>query len=187
MNINRACQALAAASAILFLLGVTLARGETISGRAFVIDGDSIRVDGRDVRLYGIDAPERQQWCDVVVTRWYFFNDLERWPCGNEAEWALIRIVGTSRVTCERIDTDIYGRFIGRCIIALKEKPAPALDLAEIMARDGWAVAYTRYAHLRPELAEIYSKAAAAARAAKRGIWAGPFMEPEQWRRENRR
>jgi endonuclease YncB( thermonuclease family) len=34
-----------------------------MTGRAHVIDGESIEMDGARVRLYGIDAPEMRQPC----------------------------------------------------------------------------------------------------------------------------
>ena len=38
--------------------------GETFSGKARAIDGDSLELSGHRVRLYGIDAPERRQTCE---------------------------------------------------------------------------------------------------------------------------
>ena len=37
--------------------------GPTISGRAKIIDGDSLEVAGARIRLFGIDAPEAHQQC----------------------------------------------------------------------------------------------------------------------------
>ena len=37
--------------------------GEPVTGRARVIDGDSLEVAGVRIRLFGIDAPERDQDC----------------------------------------------------------------------------------------------------------------------------
>ena len=34
-----------------------------ISGRAHVVDGDTLRIAGRSIRLHGIDAPEVGQQC----------------------------------------------------------------------------------------------------------------------------
>ena len=37
--------------------------GETIIGKATVIDGDTIKINGIKIRLFGIDAPEKKQLC----------------------------------------------------------------------------------------------------------------------------
>lgn len=36
-----------------------------VSGRAQVIDGDSLEIGGTRTRLFGIDAPERGQGCQA--------------------------------------------------------------------------------------------------------------------------
>ena len=41
------------------------AKPQTISGRASVIDGDTIEIHGIRIRLFGIDAPETGQTCAV--------------------------------------------------------------------------------------------------------------------------
>ena len=48
----------------------------TLSGRARVIDGDTLDVDGVRIRLHGVDAPESRQSC-IAAER--------RWPCGERA------------------------------------------------------------------------------------------------------
>jgi endonuclease YncB( thermonuclease family) len=42
------------------------------------------------------------------------------------------------------------------------------------MVREGWAVAYG--------FAKVYESEEAQAQEAKRGIWAGRFLPPSQWR-----
>ena len=50
---------------------------DALTGRARVIDGDTIELSGRHVRLEGIDAPEIAQTCG----RWL----IGTWPCGTAA------------------------------------------------------------------------------------------------------
>jgi endonuclease YncB( thermonuclease family) len=54
-------------------------------------------------------------------------------------------------------------------------------DLGDAMVRAGHALDYARHSGGR------YAEAERAARAAKRGIWAGGFEEPEAWRRREMR
>ena len=50
------------AAIFLFFKGLFEERvGDTITGKAFVIDGDTIKVSGRTIRLAGLDAPEVDQ------------------------------------------------------------------------------------------------------------------------------
>ena len=54
---------------------------ENIVGIASVIDGDTIEIHGRRIRLFGIDAPESQQFC--------FRPNGEPWRCGQAASFVL--------------------------------------------------------------------------------------------------
>mgnify|MGYP006275379597 CR=1 FL=1 len=57
---------------------------ENIAGIASVIDGDTIQIHGRRIRLFGIDAPESQQFC--------FRPNGEPWRCGQQASFALAEL-----------------------------------------------------------------------------------------------
>jgi endonuclease YncB( thermonuclease family) len=154
-----------AAIAALALLA-TPAAAETIAGRARVIDGDTIEVRHTRIRLHGIDAPELHQECHrkaAAVALVY--------PCGREARAALERIIGAGEVTCEGRDRDRYGRTVATCT-------ARGNDIGREMVREGWAVAFTRYSR-------TYVADESEARAAGRGIWAGAFEIPADWRRQH--
>jgi endonuclease YncB( thermonuclease family) len=51
-------------------------------------------------------------------------------------------------------------------------------DVNAWMVRQGWALAYGSAGHYQSQQDE--------ARAAKRGIWAGTFTYPQQWRQSHR-
>ena len=134
-----------------------------LSGRAQVIDGDTLEVGGARVRLYGIDAPESAQRCR---------SGGRTWSCGREATRALARHIGSRSVACKEHDQDRYGRMVAVCRVGGE-------DVNAWVAARGWFFAYRKY--LMSYVAEE-----AAAKAAKRGIWQGDVVAPWEWRRGER-
>lgn len=132
----------------------------TITGRASVIDGDTLEIHGQRIRLHGIDAPESAQPCVRA--------DGTRWRCGQQASLALADRIGQAPVTCRRTDTDHYGRMIAVCLKGTE-------DLNAWLVAEGWAVAYRRYSNDYVELEEQ-------TRAAGRNIWSSQFVMPWDWR-----
>lgn len=130
-------------------------------------DGDSFRLGDMRYRLHGIDAPELHQDCKDPNGR--------DWPCGIRARSELRRLIGTHPVECRAVTVDRFGRVVATC-------HAGGKDLAEEMVRSGYATIFTR-----PGFASPYDKAQDEARAEKRGIWAGHFDVPSDWRRANPR
>ncbi len=129
---------------------------ETLAGRARIADGDSLVIAGARIRLEGIDAPELGQNCGRAGGEY---------ACGREARAALARLVAGRDVTCESRQNDRYGRALAVCA-------AGGVELNRAMVDAGWAVAYGGY-----------RDAEDAARRARRGLWAGDFERPQEWRR----
>ena len=129
-----------------------------------MIDGDTLVVAGVRVRLLGIDAPEGKQSCA---------RDGVPWLCGQEAAKALRELVGSSTVSCVEHDRDPYKRSVSVC------KLPDGTDLGSFMVSNGYAVAYVRYS-------KLYVEDEKKAREAKRGLWAGTFQMPWEWRRSKR-
>lgn len=127
-------------------------------GTARATDGDSLRFAGVRVRLLGFDAPELTQSCSRA--------DGEAWACGTAARDRLAELVAAATTTCAPDGRDRYGRTLATCTVA-------GSDLGAVMVAEGLAVSNGGYG---PE--------EAAARAAGRGIWAGRFIAPRQWREE---
>src|SRR4029453_9677723 len=73
------------------------------TGRASVIDGDTIEIHGQRIRLFGIDAPESRQTCEA---------NGQTYRCGQQAALSLADHVGQRTVACEERDTDRYGRIV---------------------------------------------------------------------------
>lgn len=142
---------------VLALLCASPAVASTVSGRAEVIDGDSLRIGGQTVRLHGVDAFERGQMCAGV-------------PCGREATARMRAMVRDALVVCARTDTDRYGRMVARCRVG-------ETDLGAALVRAGWAFAYTRYS-------AAYLPDQRAAERARAGVWATgqAVTAPWTWR-----
>ena len=134
-----------------------------LSGRARVIDGDTIEVAGSRIRLFGIDAPERGQGCQA---------ESKLWTGGDLARLMLEDKISGRSVVCEEKDQDRYGRIVAVCRSAGE-------DLNAWMVSRGWALAYRRYA-------QDYVDEEADAKAARRGVWRGDFVPPWDWRQGKR-
>jgi endonuclease YncB( thermonuclease family) len=137
--------------------------GMPITGRAWVVDGDTIRIAGIPIRLEGIDAPEKAQTCTN--------SNGGMWRCGEAATRQLRERTRGQNVTCRPRALDRYGRLVATCSLA------DGSDLNAWLVRSGWAVA--------SGFSKIYVADESEAVAAKRGIWAGSFIAPSEWRRHN--
>ena len=140
-----------------FLIGPVAAA--TLTGKADIVDGDTIRVGGIPVRLYGIDAPEGRQTCQ---------RDAKTYACGKQATKTLATLIAGQSVQCEIIGRDDYARALGVCMVG-------DVELNRTMVRDGWALAFVKYS-------DRYAADQVAAEAAKAGLWAGSFVKPWEWR-----
>lgn len=135
-----------------------------IAGQASVIDGDTIEIHGQRIRLHGIDAPESSQTCRDARGKPY--------RCGQKAALALADRIARRTVTCQPRGMDRYKRVVAVCRVA-------GTDLNAWLVSQGLAVAYRKYSH-------DYVSHEATARAAGRGIWAGAFVMPAEWRKGRR-
>ncbi len=134
-----------------------------VTGRATIVDGDTLDIGGKRIRLHGIDAPESQQNCQTESLSY---------RCGRDATTALADKIGQRPVACHRKDVDRYGRLVGVCWIGTE-------DLNAWMVWQGWAVAYRRFS-------TDYVLHEDAAKKARRGIWRGQFQMPWDWRSARR-
>lgn len=140
-----------------------LRSGESISGAASVIDGDTIIVQGRRFELFGIDAPEIKQTCRKAGMTW---------PCGEEAADYLRNLLIDDLVTCDQRGRDRLGRIVSVCLIQNQ-------DINASLVRQGWALANS-------DTSTDYVAAQENAKDAGAGIWSGEFIPPAAWRRGKR-
>ena len=131
-----------------------------IVGRARIVDGDTLEIAGTKIRMHGIDAPESKQTCQA---------NGKTYQCGQTATIALGKLIGSSHVRCQGTDRDRYGRMIAVCFVG-------QTNLNASLVSQGWALAYRRYSM------EFVGTEAAAKRN-KRGMWAGSFIAPWDWRK----
>ncbi|MYG51660.1 MAG: thermonuclease family protein [Rhodospirillaceae bacterium] len=85
---------------------------------------------------------------------------------------ALAVLIGKSPVRCIKKESDRYGRLLAQCF-------SDNTDLGAEQVRQGWAVAYRKYTRTYVAIEER-------AREARKGMWAGAFEMPWNWRRKNR-
>jgi endonuclease YncB( thermonuclease family) len=82
-----------------FLLPMSVAMAD-VTGKARVVDGDTIHIGKTKIRLHGIDAPETKQEC--------YRMDGSPYRCGEAATDALRVLIGADPVRC---DGGAYDRF----------------------------------------------------------------------------
>ena len=134
--------------------------GSPIRGAAQVVDGDTLTVAGERIRLFGVDAPEARQMCE---------RDGQPWRCGAAAKQALQAFLAGKPVACTPVDRDRFGRIVARCATA-------GQDVGAWLVSEGMAVAYTDFSWR-------YVPQEMSARWHGRGLWAGRFVTPAEYRR----
>ncbi len=151
---------LLALAATVATAGSAAAAESPVVGVGQAKDGDSLTVGGREVRLFGIDAPEFDQTCT---------RDEQTWACGAAAADQLAKLVTGRQVICLPTGVDRYQRVLARCM-------AGSSDINSRMVELGHAVAYRQYS-------SDYVAAEERAKLARRGLWAGKFELPSDYRR----
>ena len=140
-------------------------RAEIISGKANIVDGDTLIIGTTRIRLEGIDAPESDQIC--------LNGAVHRWTCGIEARNRLVGHIGARSVECSPRGLDAYGRTLAVC-------RADGEDLNKWMVSQGWALAYVKYSN-------VYVPDQEDARSERRGLWSGAFVAPWDWRHRDKK
>lgn len=94
---------------------------KVISGKCYVIDGDTIVINKTHIRLFGIDAPEMNH------------------PWGKKAKWELVQIC-KGRVITATLDGSIsHDRVVATCRLP------DGTDLSEEMVRRGLAIDWPKF------------------------------------------
>jgi endonuclease YncB( thermonuclease family) len=117
-------------------------------------------VRGHACRREGVDAPETNQIC--LDSRGAL------WNCGTDARDRLIRHIGSRETSCVTNGKDAFGRWLATC--STNEG-----DLSAWLVREGLGMAFIRYSN-------AYVAEEGIARSAQKGMWAGAFIAPWDWR-----
>lgn len=94
---------------------------QEITGRCWVIDGDTIVIGKTNIRLSGIDAPE--------------LND----PYGKSAKWALHKLCNGQVIRAELTGDSSYQRVVATCYLP------DGRDLSEEMVKIGHALDWSKH------------------------------------------
>jgi endonuclease YncB( thermonuclease family) len=87
-----------AALAVLISASMPDAFADDLTGRASVIDGDTLEIHGARIRLWGIDAPESDQLCRN--------RSNEHYRCGQKAANDLDTFIARRPVKCVEVGRD---------------------------------------------------------------------------------
>lgn len=136
--------------------------GDVVEGAATALEGDALLLDGEEFRLFGIDAPDPGQMC----------KNRRGTPYDCFAQ------------STKELDAILKGR-VARCTVKLTPKRERTLvtctvqdqDIATIMVRTGWALAYRRlsFDYVRDEMMAVSHRV---------GMWGGRVQPPWEWRDE---
>lgn len=135
-----------------------------LTGRAVVVDGDTLEIQGRRIRLHGVDAPESDQTCMTA--------NKGAWRAGQASALALANHLGAAPVLCRPTGAQSYNRIIAVC----SQKGA---DIGQWLVANGLAWAYTKYSR-------DYVDAEAKAKSARHGVWAAQCTPAWDWRAARR-
>lgn len=142
-------------------LGPPPAWADSLTGQAFVIDGDTIEIHGVRIRLFGIDAPESDQTCHD--------DDGKLYRCGQKAANELASFIATKTVSCMPQNLDEYGLTVAVCSVG-------DIDIADWLVRSGFALDWPQYSKGK------YAEAQKAAEHSGDGMWGGQWVEPWRYR-----
>ena len=149
----------------LTLLSLPAQAVDVSTGKARIIDGDTIEVAGTRFRLKGIDAPERRQEC---------LDHLQQpFDCGAAAVRTLVQLTKGQKVTCEPVRGTGSGERSGSATCRqASTSTSRCCDRGKPWRLD--------------DRSPDYAAAENEARRARAGLWAGTFEHPGCWRAQQR-
>lgn len=162
---------------LLLLFPAVPAEADVLSGQATIVDGDTVTVGQTTVHLFGIDAPEMDQFCTD--------KNGKQFNCGHAAMRRLFLYIGADPLKCVIRSKNTDGSLAATCQVKSyfrrTENGATRgeqFDVALEMVLTGHAMA-------DPDQAAAYREAQDRAVSKRLGFWSGEIEEPWEWR--NRR
>ena len=141
-----------------------------ISGKAKIIDGDTLKINNKKIRFSGIDAPESYFFGKKQLCVLNNINIL----CGKLSKEKLIEKIGNQVVDCKiEKNKDQYSRLIGECFIKNE-------SLSVFMVKNGYAFDYPKYSKGKFRKQQIYAKKFSL------GLWQMQVEYPWIWRKKSR-
>jgi endonuclease YncB( thermonuclease family) len=116
---------------VIFLFStLSIAQANEVTGKARVIDGDTIEIGATTIRLFGIDAAETGQRC--VDSNRHFVRP------GDDAS-NRVEVLTQEGVTCVGANYDDYGRLLATCT-----NPS-GVNINKALVSEGLAWAFVKY------------------------------------------
>ena len=130
-------------------------------GYAGAVTGAMLQINGLHIKLLGLEAPYMHQTCADKFGQGY--------ACGQKSRDWLQNWLQNKIVKCHIISPQKNGRATGVCF-------SEGYDVGAVVVNAGWAVAYTKNT-------DIYVPYEHQAGTNKRGLWAGTFYKPWDWKK----
>ena len=138
---------------------------ETYSGKAFIIDGDTLKINDTKIRLVGVDAPEISQKCKI-------HGHIEN--CGEIVKLRLVQATSNEIITCYNHGKDFYGRVLAECYVN-------DININKWLLREGLAVYYYSKDFKSYKILESLAKQE------KLGLWDSEFQNPKEYRKQQKK
>lgn len=138
---------------------------ETYSGKAFIIDGDTLKINDTKIRLVGVDAPEISQKCKA-------HGHIEN--CGEIVKLRLVQATSNEITTCYSHGKDYFGRVLGECYVE-------DININKWLLREGLAVYYYNKDFKSYKILETLAKQD------KVGLWDSEFQNPKDYRKQQKK
>jgi len=94
---------------------------QTITGAAYIVDGDTLVIRKTQIRIFGVDAPEIDH------------------PYGKKAKWALHALCKGQKIRAEIVAEDKHGRMVARCFLP------DGRNLSAEMVKQGMAIDWPKF------------------------------------------